>query len=736
MRPRSRPSAPFAVSPLPVTRARRAALASLAVLLAACGGSTDCSSTASGCGGGPTVASIAVSPGTDTITVGATTLKTASPRDASGNVISSAVTTVRWTSSATAVATVDSLTGLVTGVAIGSATITARTPNAVTGTATVVVKANSTPTALSITPTAPAVQIGRAVSLTGAATNAGGAVSAVFRWSSSTPSVATIDSVTGLLTGVATGTTTITLQTRPVSVSATATATVTAASSLVAELPRVRVNSAYAAPTGAQIVVPAGGNLQAALNSANAGDEILLAPGATYTGNFTLPAKTGSGVIHIRTNIPYSSLPPEGSRMTPSLAASLNLAKIVSSNGITVIQTAVGASNYRLLGLEVTVGSTTALNSLIRVGDVNQTSLAQLSQNFVFDRMYIHGTPTNELQRAFILSSGATAIVDSWISEIHATGIDSQCIVGWAGPGPYRIENNHLQASTENINWGGADPGTTGVIPSDIEIVHNYFVKDSAWTTGPWLIKNLYESKASARVLIQYNVFQNNWQGAQAGYAINLKSTNQSGACTWCVTKDVTFRYNYLLNTGGGWSIAGSPDPFPVDSLARRVVIQDNIIDNVGVSPWVGASSYLQVIGGASDVIVDHNSMVSANTLNTSLVVSGTPSAPSLTFTNNIVGPTSFGIKGAGQSEGTNTLNAFAPGYTFGGNILVGAPTTYPGTNKHPANYAAVGFTSFATKNYLLTAGSIGFNAGTDGRSIGADVSFVLSKIAGAIVAP
>ena len=54
-------------------------------------------------------------------------------------------------------------------------------------------------------------------------------------------------------------------------------------------------DTTYSPPSGATITVAAGGNLQAALNSAQLGTTIVLQAGATYTGPFTLPAKTGSG---------------------------------------------------------------------------------------------------------------------------------------------------------------------------------------------------------------------------------------------------------------------------------------------------------------------------------------------------------------------------------------------------------------------------------------------------------
>ncbi|MGE5359790.1 MAG: hypothetical protein ACM3NQ_12305, partial [Bacteroidales bacterium] len=45
----------------------------------------------------------------------------------------------------------------------------------------------------------------------------------------------------------------------------------------------------------ATITVPAGGDLQAALDRAQPGDTVLLQPGATYTGNYVLGDKAAGG---------------------------------------------------------------------------------------------------------------------------------------------------------------------------------------------------------------------------------------------------------------------------------------------------------------------------------------------------------------------------------------------------------------------------------------------------------
>lgn len=81
------------------------------------------------------------------------------------------------------------------------------------------------------------------------------------------------------------------------------------AAQVLPERPRTSVNTAYVAPTGRTLAVPAGGDFQAALNTAQLGDVITLQAGASYTGPFTLPKKAGTGWIIIRTSAPDTSLP-------------------------------------------------------------------------------------------------------------------------------------------------------------------------------------------------------------------------------------------------------------------------------------------------------------------------------------------------------------------------------------------------------------------------------------------
>ncbi|HEY3220376.1 MAG TPA: Ig-like domain-containing protein [Gemmatimonadales bacterium] len=152
------------------------------------------------------VASVAVSPGSPSIRVGGTVQLTATAKDSAGNVLTGRV--VSWASSASGVASVSG-SGLVTGVAAGTATLTA-TSEGKSGTATVTVTIAPV-AAVTVAPASANVRIGGSVQLSATTKDSAGNVltGRVVTWASSVPAVATV-SASGLVTGVAAGSSTIT----------------------------------------------------------------------------------------------------------------------------------------------------------------------------------------------------------------------------------------------------------------------------------------------------------------------------------------------------------------------------------------------------------------------------------------------------------------------------------------------------------------------------------------------
>ena len=154
------------------------------------------------------VAAVTVSPASASVTAGQTVQLTATPKDANGNALTGR--TITWTSGNTSVATVSS-SGLVSGLAAGSATITA-TSEGKSGTAAITVTAVTVPVAsVTVSPASASVPAGQTAQLTATPKDSSGntLTGRTITWASSNTSVATVSS-SGLVRGVVAGSATIT----------------------------------------------------------------------------------------------------------------------------------------------------------------------------------------------------------------------------------------------------------------------------------------------------------------------------------------------------------------------------------------------------------------------------------------------------------------------------------------------------------------------------------------------
>jgi hypothetical protein len=616
---------------------------------------------------------------------------------------------------------------------------------------------------VSITANATTLKVGEVTQVSGVVRDGNGTPIAdvPITWSTSPISVATIAGTStsaGLLTAKGVGTATIYANAdtvvRSITVTVVDSATTTTTpdqsvpsgasggsygSATAAELPRASVNTAY--PGAArQIRVAAGSNLQDAIDAAQAGDELLLPPGAVFTGNFYLRNKGAlNGWITIRTDLSDASIGAPGTRMTPGRAASANLAKIITPNIYSVISTELGANHYRFTGVEFGVdGSVTDMNALVRLGDnlSVQNSLSTIAGNLIFDRTYIHGNPSGQLRRCVMLNSAATAIVDSWLGECHSNMSESQAIIGWNGPGPFFIQNNHLEGGHEVIMFGGGGTTIQNLSPSDITIRGNHITRPTAWK-GTWQVKNLIESKHARRVLIEGNVIENSWADAQAGFAFVMKSENQNWDSPWTQTTDVTIRNNRIRNVGGVFNLADNPSGAPAVPAAR-FVITDNIVENVGTGMFDGDGRVFQLLGAVSDVVLMHNTVVSASGQNPATIYFSGGGVSRLVVHSNVLHHGYAGVKGDATGEGTATLNAFASGALYSNNAMVagGTASSYPENNWFPNTLADIGFVNAAGGNYQLSSTSAFANKGYDGRDIGANVSQVDAATRNSVVGP
>jgi len=411
-----------------------------------------------------------------------------------------------------------------------------------------------------------------------------------------------------------------------------------------AELPRSYVRSAVSdtpAP-GKRIAVREGGDLQAAINNATCGDTLELQAGSVFTGVFRFPEKPCDDAhwIVVRTSAPDSSLPAEGRRLTPCWAgvASLPgrpdfhcaavqnvLAKIEFNvkSGLGPLLFQQGANHYRFVGLEITRAPGPVVSALSIAPE------GATANHLIFDRVWMHGIAQDETTRALNLNGMSyVSVVDSFFTDFHCVAVtgsctDAQVLAAGGGhlpSGPFKVVNNFLEASGENILFGG---GPATMTPADIEIRGNHFFKPMIWRPGepgfvggvsgrPFIVKNLFELKNAQRVLLEGNLLENCWGGfSQNGYAVLLTPKNQSNQCPLCRVTDVTIRFNRISNVGSVFSIANIRSDAGGESTAgERYSIHDIVADHVrGQEFGGGAGLVAQLLVAAPplrDITIEH----------------------------------------------------------------------------------------------------------------------------------
>jgi hypothetical protein len=555
-----------------------------------------------------------------------------------------------------------------------------------------------------------------------------------------------------------------------------------------AELPRVNIPTGMSdtpAP-GKLTQVNANSDPQTAIDNAQCGDTIQLQAGATYSGMLKLPAKSCDDQhwIIIRTSAPDSALPPEGQRVTPCYAGVSSLpnrpayscskpqnvlAKISRSvrMGDGPIVLASGANHYRLIGLEITRP----------VDKVPVVALIAPSQDapadhIIIDRSWIHGTAQDETRRGIALR-GTThvAIVDSYLNDFHCTAVTGTCTdssatgggTGNNASGPWKIENNFLEAAGENILFGGA-PAT--IVPADITIRRNHLYKVPQWQPGvpgfvggytgdAFVVKNLFEIKNGTRILFEGNILEYSWGGfSQFGQSILITPRNdynkirkQGNLCSVCEATDITIRYNKISHTAAGFNIANVVVENFGAQAGERYSIHDIIADDIDATKYKGGGGLFLVMNfwpkqTLNSISIRHvtgfpdqrgHVMGISNSLNF-------PQMYALNFSDNLVVVPTYPVWSAGGVNNCAVADvpltvfvACFKTYTFTNNVLAAAtqafpPSKWPGGNFFPATVNDVGFVNYNNGNggdYHLQASSPYKGKGSDGRDPGADIDAV-----------
>jgi hypothetical protein len=394
-------------------------------------------------------------------------------------------------------------------------------------------------------------------------------------------------------------------------------------------LPQQTVDITYPTSAGTIWAVHPGMNFQTVLNSANCGDAIVLDAGATFSGNFQVPTRPCSGQILV-TSSAIASL--QAGVQVQQFQAEY-MPTISTPNAGSVLNFAPGASNWYFAGINFTVASgVQGLWNLITLS-ANATSVTELPHNIVFDRVLVHGN--NEMcVRGFLADAVGFGLINSQVYDFDNNYQDTQAILIYNSPGPFLIVNNYLEATGENIMFGGASTTIPGVVPSDITFRLNYVNKLTAWQGAPapcggtgqqqcYDIKNHFEVKNAQRILVDSNIF--NWDipqgqgGESALFTPRAQCTQVNGvwslpcATPQAVANDITVTNNLFENVGAMVSVDGIDGDSPGYSQtgttgtgmgqSTRVLFRNNL--GVNVKGGLAGS-----IAQSGNWVIDHNTCI------------------------------------------------------------------------------------------------------------------------------
>lgn len=441
------------------------------------------------------------------------------------------------------------------------------------------------------------------------------------------------------------------------------------------------------------IRVAPGEDIQAAINSAPCGSTIELDAGATYPANLTLPKKDCAEFITIQSS--RASELPEGIRIDPATQAPL-LATLESTiNAEPVIKTATASHHYKLIGLRIKTRSESVfVYDLVRFGEGRgeQKTPDQVPHHLSLDRSWVEGNPNQDTQRGLTLNCADCNVTNSHITNIRGKGMDTQAVCGWNGTLRAQIINSYLEATGENIMFGGADSASETLIPRNVEIRRNTIAKLLEWKGKGYTIKNLIEFKSCIDCTIDGNVIENNWGNeGQAGAAVVITVRNQDCTAPWSTIQNGVYTNNILRNSVGAFNFLGKDneaEPGYLENGKPKCGDPGESFGSVRGNAFLVANNVFDKITGAFitingfySVAVESNTDLQTCTegCNTTTFY-GEPSQ-NYVHRNNVHDEKAYGLTGDGSPPGQPTLDRYAPNAVVTGNYIAHPYAPWPAGN-------------------------------------------------------
>lgn len=468
-----------------------------------------------------------------------------------------------------------------------------------------------------------------------------------------------------------------------------------------------------------------------------------------------------TGYVLIRDASTYVGLPSPDARVQTSHFTGKNVQSVDASDSMWDFSNASRGWYIQGLHIQNQKSGTSDNARLLYVGATDgsfnyTTNIANSIRYLIFEHNWIENpwesTYTFRTRGGLSPDCEYAIIRGNQISGICSVNNENKGINCSSAIGKFQVTNNAIEASTENIMWGGAlVRGDLTTVSGDIYTARNYFYRRPEWMVSSVGFaytnsKNFMEHKQGLRHVWERNeCWGHTGQGQQQNLQIKHAGQGNSDKGR-VVCQNVLFRYNRMENSAALVSVATSTNSFYTANGTNRIEVYGNLEWNQHVPFRTNTANRLifSDLNGTDKIVSDiyiHNNTY--RTFYTCLAIGGTQtsnagSLPRLKFINNVdFGPThSFTapLANAGYA-GTALLNSAcgAGNWTFAGNVAIGA-AGFPWNNV-AGNYAvaasALQFVDESTGNYKLVDYSA--YTGTDGQAPGVPYDHMVSMLSGVL---
>lgn len=461
------------------------------------------------------------------------------------------------------------------------------------------------------------------------------------------------------------------------------------------------------------IRVPAGGNLQSAIDRAKSGDIIELQAGATYR-EIVLPNKTLTDFITIQSSA-IGKLAVDA-RVSP--AQSALMAKIVTrTSGKPAVETAAGANRYRFIGIEFASETPEYIYNLVYFG-TESPRIADVPRDLEIDRCYFRPHKSGVVRRGLALNSANTVVKNSYFEGFAFPGEETQGICGWTGTKNVRVLNNYVEGGAENVMFGGSDPANAELIPQDIEVRGNHFKKPAAWKDKNSM-KCLFELKNAKRVQFVGNFLEDNWLGS----AFRITVRNDGGKAEFSTLEDILVKDNIIRGAGEGINILGKDDIYPSQRM-KNLIIVNNLFLDIDGQKYAGSGAFIKVSNGENILIANNTVFNQGN-----IATFHGEQPVNFVFRDNITGYGEYGIHGLGNPRDALVQRFFQNNLFVNNRRMPANEFVFPPNNFAVQDFKEIGFTNAARNDFRLSQTSKFKAKGKDKTDLGFDPRTALEML-------